>query len=277
MTAIRFDAVTFFYPGAETPALSGVSMEIPDNAFVGVVGAGNAGKSTLCAAISGIVPGMYPGRMEGRVTLDGQALSGPAGSRVGMVLQNPAHQISGLRFTVFEEVAFGLENLGMERSAIRQKVTEALAVTGLAELADRSPHQLSGGQQQRMAIAAALAGDPDILVLDAPTTFLDPVGGEQIFALLAELHRQGKTIVIAEHRLEWLAEYAGRIIALKNGQKVLDGPPEKVLTAPQLKEIGLEWTRYTRAAALARAGGLWRRDRTLPASFAATVRGFRLP
>ena len=277
MPDICFNGVTFYYPGGETPALEGVSTEIPNGSFVGVIGAGNAGKSTFCAAIAGIVPGLYQGRINGRVTLDRQAVSGPAQSRVGMVLQHPAHQISGLKFTVFEEVAFSLENRGMERAAIRQRVAEVLALTRLEDLADRSPYQLSGGQQQRLAIAGALAGDPEILVLDTPTTFLDPAGGEEIFTLLAALHREGRTIVIAEHRLEWLAEYAGRIIALEKGKIVLDGPPEAVLTSPRIKDIGLDPNRYTRAASLARSKGLWEPDRPLPATLDEAVRGLRKP
>ena len=278
MAAIDFEQVTFSYPGAKIPALDNLDFVFPKGAFIGVIGANNAGKSTLCAVLAGIVPQMYHGQMDGAVRIEGQKISdkptGELAGRVGMVLQIPGHQLSGVRFTVFEEAAFALENLGVNRQEMIDRVEKALELTGLSDLAQKSPHQLSGGQQQRLAIASVLAVDPEILVLDEPTAFLDPLGAAEIFRLLARLNRQGKTIVLAEQRLEWIAEYATWVVALSQGKKVLEGPPEKVLTSPAIEEIGLDRTRYTKAAELGRVRGIWPKSRPLPASFSKAAEGF---
>ena len=282
MTAyIQLDNVSFCYPGAQNPALDGISLEIAQGTFTGIAGASNAGKSTLCAALCGIVPRMYRTCAQGQLTMAGNPVfdmdSGQLSGIVGMVLQIPRHQLSGVRYTVFEEAAFGLENLGMKRETIIARVKKALAQTSLSEFARRSPFDLSGGQQQRLAIACALAADPQVLVLDEPTTFLDPMGVKQVFELLSRLHKKGKTIVIAEQRLEWIAEYADRVIVLKQGRKVMDGPPETVLAAPELKHTGLARTRYSQVAALAREKGIWPQNRSLSASFEATLKGLKQP
>ncbi len=246
MAGIVFDKVRFQYPAASRPALDNLSFDFPFGEFVGIIGAGNAGKSTLCAALAGIVPQLYHGQMQGEVRIDNLPVSRmetwELTGRVGLVLQIPVHQLSGTRFTVFEETAFALENLGIERDEIIARVKQALEETGLEPFARQNPYTLSGGQQQRLAIASALAMDPDILVLDEPTTFLDPLATQKIFALLSRLNQQGKTIVIAEHRLEWIAEYATDVVALKQGTIAAHGPPEKVLTHPVIRETGLDWT-----------------------------------
>jgi energy-coupling factor transporter ATP-binding protein EcfA2 len=175
---------------------------------------------------------------------------------------------------VFEEVAFGLENLGVSRPDIIERVAAVLTVTGLSHLGDRSPYQLSGGQQQKLALSAVLAMSPSILVLDEPTTFLDPEGARDVFDILLELKQQGKAIIIAEQRLEWIAEYCDRVFVLADGELVLSGTPEEVLTSRKIKETGLDWMPYTKSAELAGQMGHWERGRQLPSTFAAAVSGF---
>jgi energy-coupling factor transporter ATP-binding protein EcfA2 len=161
----------------------------------------------------------------------------------------------------------------MKRDKIIEQVKGVLLMTGLQDLAERSPYQLSGGQQQRLAFAVAIASKPSILVLDEPTTSLDPMGAKEAFTLLRRLNKQGVTIVIAEQRLELIAEYADRVIALENGRVVLDGIPQEALTSSVLKNINLEWTRYTKVAILAKEKGLWAEGRRLSSSFSDTVQG----
>ncbi len=277
MSGIEIERLTYHYPGTDNASLKDVSLKIPRGEFAAIIGANNSGKSTLCCAISGIVPHLYHGRMHGIVRVNGTDISVMSVSEiardVGMVMPIPGNQLSGFHYTVFEEVAFGLENKGMQRDKIIERVKQVLLMTGLEDLAERSPYQLSGGQQQRLVLAASIALEPSILVLDEPTALLDPMGTTEVFTLLQRLNRQGTTIVIAEHRLEFIAEYADRVIALYNGKKVLDGIPQDILTSSVLKKIGLEWTRYTQVAVLARERGLWAAGKPLSTSFFDTVNG----
>ena len=277
MTGIALDHVTVSYPGADFPALDGIDLTIPAGAFVSLIGANNAGKSTLCSAMAGLLPGTIPGRLSGKIRIQGAEVSTLSPRRraglVGMVLQVPHHQMSGIRYTVFEEAALALEYLGKDRRKIIERVESALAVTGLTAVSDHSPFRLSGGQQQRLAIAGILALDPDVLVLDEPTTLLDPGATEQVYQVLRRLHRKGKTIVVAEHRLEKVAEHAEKVVVLVGGKKEMEGDPETVLTRNRIREIGLDWTRYTETARLAKACGIWPEARPLPASLQSAVEG----
>jgi energy-coupling factor transporter ATP-binding protein EcfA2 len=281
MPALKVAHLTFTYPTATRPSLTDLSFTVEAGELVAVVGANNSGKSTLCYALSGVVPNFYRGRFAGSVVAGTMNTTewtiSDLAQKVGLVMQIPANQLSAVRYTVFEEVAFGLENLGISRPEIIKRVTAVLAVTGLSDLRDRSPYQLSGGQQQKLALAAVLAMSPSILVLDEPTTFLDPEAARKVFDILLELKRQGKTIIIAEQRLEWVAGYADRVFVLANGELVLSGTPEEVLTSKKIKEIGLDWMPYTKTAELASQTGLWDSDRPLPSTFAATVSGFSNP
>ncbi len=275
MIQLQTDHLAYRHPGADKPALDNVSIGIPAGEFVAVIGANNSGKTTLCYALTGVVPHLYQGNMEGRVLIDGVDNKNKTVSEialhVGLVLQVPGSQMSGVRYTVFEEVAFGLENRGMARDKIHERVDTVLALIGLKEYATRSPFHLSGGQQQRLALATVLAVDPAILVLDEPTTFLDPKGARLVFDILRQLQQQGKTIVITEQRLDLIAEYADRVLAFDKGHVVMDGAPRAVLTSQEMRSINLNWTRYTQVADLARQKGLLAKDLSLPASLSETV------
>jgi energy-coupling factor transport system ATP-binding protein len=273
---IHVEGLTYTYPATSSPALRGVSFEVPQGQFCTVIGANGAGKSTLCYALTGFVPHFYRGTIEGRVDVAHHdvpetSLADLAGE-VGLVFANPFNQITGARFTVREEVAFGLENLGVPREEMPPRIEQVLAVTGLAELADRSPYALSGGQQQRLAIASVLIMRPPVLVLDEPTSQLDPVGTREVFKVLADLARSGDTtVVLSEHKLEWVAVFADRVIVLADGQIVADGPPRTVLASPDLERFGVGSTRYTRVARRAQAEGLAAATRPLPVTLEQTV------
>jgi len=277
MNQIEISQLTYHYPGSEEAALEEVSLEVPAGEFVAVIGANNSSKSTLCLAITGVVPHLYQGEMKGKVLIDGKDNESRAVSEIGLdaglVLQMPVSQISGVRCTVFEEVAFGLENRGVAREEIRSRVEYVLHLLGLEPFASRSPFQLSGGQQQRLALATVLAVDPSIVVLDEPTTFLDPQGARLVFTILQQLQQQGKTIVIAEQRLDLIAEYADRVLALDAGRLVMDGSPQEVLTSPLMESMKLSRTRYTRVAELLCQRGVWPVDLPLPASLTETITG----
>jgi energy-coupling factor transporter ATP-binding protein EcfA2 len=277
---IHVEDLVYTYPRGRQPALRGVSLAVPAGQFCALVGANGAGKSTLCNALAGFVPHFYRGTLKGRVEVAGlnvaeTGLADLAGV-VGLVFANPFNQISGARFTVRDEVAFGLENLGVERAEMVARVEETLALAGLSELAGRSPYALSGGQQQRLAIASVLAMRPQLLILDEPTSQLDPVSTRQLFELLSELAAPGKmTVVVATHSLEWVAACAERVVVLAGGQIVADGRPLEVLASPLLAEHGLGQTRYTEVARLAQEQGLAPAGRPLPVTLEQAVEFLR--
>ncbi|BDQ35516.1 energy-coupling factor ABC transporter ATP-binding protein [Pseudodesulfovibrio portus] len=277
MAIIDISGLSYTYPDSEDTALDNLSLDIGQGQFVAVIGANNSGKTSLCHALTGVIPHLYQGSIRGHVRVcdkdSAETSVSEMAESVALVMQNPESQLSGVRFTVRDEIAFGLENRGMDRQSMLDRVDAALALTGLADLADRSPHHLSGGQMQKVALAAAVAGDTPILVLDEPTTFLDPASARAVFAILRQLGEQGKTIVVAEQRLESVALFADRVIALHKGQAVLDGAPEEVLVSPRIRDIGLDWTRFTRIGELAGERDLWPEDAGLPTTLEDTVQG----
>jgi energy-coupling factor transporter ATP-binding protein EcfA2 len=277
---IHVQNLTYTYPRAAQPALNNLSLDIPQGQFCAVVGANGAGKSTLCYVLTGFAPHFYHGVLTGSVGVAGQdvphtPLAELAGE-IGLVFPNPFNQITGARFTVGEEVAFGLENLGVPRPEMAARIQEALALTGLEDLADRSPFALSGGQQQRLAIASVIVMRPRVLVLDEPTAQLDPVGTREVFAVLSNLAGAANTtIVLTEHKLEWLAVFAQRVLVLAAGQVVADGAPGDVLASPDLAQHGINPTRYTQAARQAQADGLSPVGKPLPVTLEQALEFFQ--
>ncbi len=278
MALIEVSNLTYTYLGSPTPALKDVTFQVEAGQLAVVIGANGAGKSSLCLALAGLIPALFHGQMAGAVTVDGMDTQshapGQLAGRVGLVLQNPANQISGMRYTVYEEVAFGLENLGAPRAEMPARIERALQHVGLAEQRQRSPYALSSGQQQRLALASILALEPAVLLLDEPTAMLDPRGRQDVFTIVQRLVQAGTTVVLAEHHLEWIAQSADQVIALAQGEVLLQGAPQEVLTSPLLLEAGIGWLRYTQAAQAGVGRGLWPVERALPVTLEQAARGF---
>lgn len=270
---IEAHALTYYYPRAERPALSGLDLNIPAGQFCAVLGANGAGKSTLAYALTGFIPHFFRGRLEGRLDVAGHAIAqtplAQLAGEIGFVFANPFNQITGAKFTVRQEIAFGLENLGVPRAEMVERVEEMLSLLGLEEAADRSPIALSGGQQQRLAIASVLVMRPRVLVLDEPTSQLDPAGSEAIFRLLRALAtEQGITVVLTGHKVALIAEFAERVLILAAGRIVADGEPRAILADPDLERLGIMPSAYTEVAHLARQRGLGAPDGPLPVTLA---------
>lgn len=276
---IQFNSLTFTYSGTRDPALREITFGIPSGQFVSVIGANKAGKSSLCFAIAGFIPNFFPGCYQGKVTVDGQEVSttplNQLSQTIGFVMQNPRNQISGAKTTVAEEVAFGLENLGIERAQMHTRVAQTLEQVGISGLADRSPMALSGGEQQKVVIASILVMQPRLLVLDEPTAQLDPTSGIEIFRLLKNLTKEGVTVFIAEHRMDEIAEYSERVIAIADHRILLDGKPDEVFTSPLLVEHGIGIPHMTGLALRAREKNLWLRNRPLPTRLEEAIDSFR--
>jgi energy-coupling factor transporter ATP-binding protein EcfA2 len=278
MAIIELREVTYTYPATEKPALEDINLSVEQGEFLAIVGSNEAGKSTLCYTISGFVPHFFHGELSGDVQVAGidlkEAKLNEWVLNVGLVFQNPFNQISGSKFTVFEEIAFGLENLGVNRTEMVERVERAMKRTGISDLADRSPYSLSGGQQQKVALTSILVMEPKVFVLDEPTSQLDPIGAREVFQVIKEMSQAGSTVVMAEHKIEWVAEFADRVIALNTGQIILEGTPQEVLTSPILPENGIGSSRYTQVAKQAREEGLYPEDGLLPISLDQAVAGF---
>src|SRR5919202_1272308 len=228
---IQFTDVTYRYRAGE-PALRGLDLQIEEGAFVALAGASGSGKSTLCRLLNGLIPHLHGGELTGEVVVAGRNVRATAPAvlsrEVGLVLQNPDAQCFGA--TVARDIAFGPACQGLDRSEIAARVSEAAELAGAAHLLDRAPHTLSGCEQQRVALAGVLALRPKLLVLDEPFAFLDARGVDSLRANLRRLHRQGVTIVVAEHRLAEGVSGATRMIVLAHGQIVADAPPGAVLS-----------------------------------------------
>ncbi len=242
---IRFEQVSITYPGASAPVLHGVDLQVPEGELCLVVGRTGSGKTTLLRAVNGLVPHFTGGELAGRVTVAGRdTRTHPPrelADVVGVVGQDPRSQF--VTDTVEEELAYGMESLGMPGDVMRRRVEEVLDLLGLAELRDRPLEQLSGGQRQRVAIGAVLTPDPRVLVLDEPTSALDPPAAEEILAALQRLvHDLGVTVLLSEHRLERVAQYADRVVYVPGTGGVVTGRPEVVLAstpvAPPVVELG---------------------------------------
>ncbi len=231
MSVIKVENLTVQYAGEEKNALDGVSLEIEKGEFVALLGAHGAGKTTLCLSLNGIVPNMISADMYGAIEVLGEIPPKipvrQLATKVGSIFDNPEFQMSQL--TVFEEVALGLQNLGIEKSTIEKNITESLKLVGLEGFEERSPFEISGGQQQRLAMASALAMKPEILILDEPTSNLDPIGKEEVFSVTRSLNQEeGLTVIIAEHEVEVIAEFADKLVLLDEGKINEIGTPQEI-------------------------------------------------
>src|SRR5512142_1835011 len=218
MAIVDLRNVTYRYPLTNSPALQNIDLQVNEGEFVALIGPNGAGKSTLCYTVAGFVPHFFKGELTGVVEVAGVASQNSSLSEwvlnVGLAFQNPFNQIRGAKYTVFEELAFGLENIGVPREEMKSRVEDALKLTGISDLADRSPYSLSGGQQQRVALTSILVMQPKVLVLDEPTSQMDPAGTREVFGLIRSLAERGMTVVMTEHKIEWVATFADRVVAL---------------------------------------------------------------
>ena len=248
---IRFEHVSLTYPGHPAATLRDVNLHIPEGEFVLVVGETGSGKSTLLRAVNGLMPHFTGGLMTGRVTVAGRDTRThqprDLADVVGVVVQDPRDGF--VADLVEDEIAYGMESLGLSPSVMRLRVEESLDLLGLDEIRQRPLRTLSGGQQQRTAIAAVLAQHPRALVLDEPTSALDPAAAEEVLAALQRIvHDLGVTVLLAEHRLERVVQFADRVVHVTQDGHVRSGDPQQLLTttsvAPPVVELGrlAAWT-----------------------------------
>ena len=249
MGYFKIENVNYKYPLEEKQALKNINIEIKKGEFWAIIGKNGSGKTTFCNMLRRFVPDFYKGELTGTITLEDKELKDYSQKelvqKIGFVFQNPFTQISGVKDTVFDEIAYGLENLGLDKEEIISKVEKILKLLEIEKLRDRNPYDLSGGQKQRVALASIIAMDPDILVIDEPTSQLDPKGTEDIFKIINLMANEGKTIILVEHKLELIAEYAQNILVIDEGEIILSGKAEEVLNNKILLEKEIGMTQYS--------------------------------
>ncbi len=225
---VRVEGLSFRYSRGTAPALKDINLTVRAGEFVGITGPAGAGKTTLLSCINGVIPHYYSGDFQGRVVVDGLDVAASnfrqLASHIGTVFEDPDFQMVSI--SVEEEIAFGPENLGLPPREIETRIRDALQKTRISDLRERAINTLSGGQKQRVAISAVLSMRPQVLLLDDPTSELDPIGTQEVITSLRELNRQlGITIIIVSQDMERLAENADRILLLSEGRLILDGSP----------------------------------------------------
>lgn len=250
MALVELTDLSFTYRGAAGPSLEHVSLRIDEGEVIALVGASGAGKSTLCLTLAGLIPHTTGGTLTGSVHLGGR--SSEAGhladyldpvdddrAMVAITFQDPESQVIGM--SVEEDLVYGMENLGLPRSVMSERLEWVLEFVGLTELRDAFPFNLSGGQKQRVAIASALVMRPRLLLLDEPTSELDPQSRAEVYALIRQMARElDLTVVVVDHSLEDLATAATRFVVLDHGAVLVDGDPDSVLRQVDLlAQVGI--------------------------------------
>jgi energy-coupling factor transporter ATPase len=259
MAVIETKGLTYTYPGVSRQSIADVSLKIDKGEFTLITGPSGCGKTTLCRCFNGLIPHFYQGEMKGEINVAGLNIAEhpiyELAKHVGLVFQNPENQLFAL--SVEKDVAFGLENLGVPREEMREKVDWALQLTGIYDLRERAPYELSGGQQQRVAIASVLAMQPEVIVLDEPTSFLDPLSARKIFEVIHQLNENlDITVVLVEHRLDLTARYANHIVIMNEGKVALDGDPREILRSEEARLIGVGIPKATRLYQILQASGM---------------------
>ena len=258
---IKIRDFTFRYREGDRPVVSGIDLDIPDGAFVGITGAAGSGKSTLTYALNGIIPHCYPGDFYGSVVVDGLDTCDVALTDVSRLVGSVCQDVDSQFVTsvVEDEVLYGPENFGVPKGEIEGRVAQALDDMGIADLRDRMIATLSGGQKQKVAIASVLALNPRVLVLDEPTAELDPLSSRTVFDLLARYAREhGATVVVVEQKIALLSQYADLLVIVDEGRiRFADAPADVLAHADELKRIGVNCPRSTTLMNRLRASGAY--------------------
>ena len=257
---LELRGVTYRYAGYARPALHEVDLALRDGEIVGLVGATESGKSTICLVASGLAPLSIGGELRGEVLIDGEPTAGLRAHELAQWVvigfQDPATQRSGVAATVFEEVALGPMNLGLPVAETLARTRRALATLRIEHLADRHPARLSGGQAQLVAVAGLLAMGPRHVILDEPTAQLDPEGAKLVAQALHDLAATGAALLVTEQRTDLLDGLCDRVVVVDGGRIVLGGPAVAVLEDPRLEAWGVESPSRVRLARRLAARGL---------------------
>ena len=241
VNAISVTDLSIRHPLAPTNALDGISLELEQGKIYGLIGPNGSGQTTLCNTLRGLIPSILGGTVTGSIRILGEDLTElddrQLAASIGLVFENPYTQLTGVCTTVVEEIAFGLENLGWDRDRMIDRVAQTIVDTHLQSLAFKDPLELSGGQRQRVSLAAVLAMDTPILLIDEPTSQLDPLTTDMILEVIYSLKNTGKTVLLAENKVDLLVDIVDEFIIVDQGRTYAQGSAQQVL--PKALEDGV--------------------------------------
>ncbi len=242
MSFIKFNNFHFRYKGNDEYALKNINLEIGSNRFILLAGETGSGKTSLIRCLNGLIPQFYAGYYKGYVEISGKNTTettiSELSTEVGIVFQNPENQL--ITMNVEHEIAFGLENLGIPREEIKEKITNVVEITEIKSILDKAPFEISGGEQQRVAIASILALEPSVIVLDEPTANLDPLFARKILNLLKKIQVEKKiTVIISEHRMDLILPIVDEIILMKESEIVAHGVKDKVINSNTFENLNI--------------------------------------
>lgn len=241
---IELKNISYRYPNSKIKVLDEINLEFESGLFHSICGVNGSGKTTLCLLLRNFIPKIYHGEMTGTYLYRNQHISewdlSDLCTEIGYVFQNPFTQMSAAKDSVFEEIAFGLENLGVERLEIIERVKKIIKLFDLEEIQDKNPINLSGGQKQKVAIASVIIMEPKVLILDEPTSQLDPIATREIFTILEQLKNSGTTIILIEHKIELIAKFSDTITILENNRVVISDEKNTVFNSKEYKNCQLE-------------------------------------
>lgn len=242
MSLIELQHINYRYPLTSDLTIKDLSLKVDPGEVLGVIGSNGSGKTTVCNIMRGFIPAFYKGELEGKVIFEDKPLDtsnlGRLAQKIGYAFQNPFTQITGVKYTVYDEIGYGLENLSIPREEANEKVEQVIKLLNLEKIRNQNPYDLSGGQKQMVALASVIVLDPELIILDEPTSQLDPSSTLAVYNIVKNLKKQGKTIIIVDHKVDLLAQVCDEIAVIQDGQLVVKGETHHVFSDEKVVAAG---------------------------------------
>lgn len=242
MSLIELQHINYRYPLTSDLTIKDLSLKVEPGEVLGVIGSNGSGKTTVCNIMRGFIPAFYKGKLEGKVIFEDKPLDtsnlGRLAQKIGYAFQNPFTQITGVKYTVYDEIGYGLENLSVPREEANEKVEQVIKLLNLEKIRNQNPYDLSGGQKQMVALASVIVLDPELIILDEPTSQLDPSSTLAVYNIVKNLKKQGKTIIIVDHKVDLLAQVCDEIAVIQDGQLVVKGETHHVFSDEKVVAAG---------------------------------------
>lgn len=242
MSLIELQHINYRYPLTSDLTIKDLSLKVEPGEVLGVIGSNGSGKTTVCNIMRGFIPAFYKGELEGKVIFEDKPLDtsnlGRLAQKIGYAFQNPFTQITGVKYTVYDEIGYGLENLSVPREEANEKVEQIIKLLNLEKIRNQNPYDLSGGQKQMVALASVIVLDPELIILDEPTSQLDPISTLAVYNIVKNLKKQGKTIIIVDHKVDLLAQVCDEIAVIQDGQLVVKGETHHVFSDEKVVAAG---------------------------------------
>lgn len=242
MSLIELQHINYRYPLTSDLTIKDLSLKVEPGEVLGVIGSNGSGKTTVCNIMRGFIPAFYKGKLEGKVIFEDKPLDtsnlGRLAQKIGYAFQNPFTQITGVKYTVYDEIGYGLENLSVPREEANEKVEQVIKLLNIEKIRNQNPYDLSGGQKQMVALASVIVLDPELIILDEPTSQLDPSSTLAVYNIVKNLKKQGKTIIIVDHKVDLLAQVCDEIAVIQDGQLVVKGETHHVFSDEKVVAAG---------------------------------------